>query len=143
MSEETIKDRRDEDRRKGQDRREGDRRKGDRRKGDRRSGGERRSGHARRGRSQRGRYTPDSIEKMAEQAKRDPAAVRCSRDEAVMRVTGSIAARQMGDEVLQRQFKGLPPDATWTVTHVDLQCPACGWGILVLSLDVRTLDSPR
>ena len=138
MSEETIKDRREEDRRTGQDRRGG----GARRKGDRRSGHERRSSHDRRGRSQRGRYTPDAIAKMVEQAKRDLTAVRCSRDEAVMRVTGSIAARRVGDEVLQRQFEGLP-DATWTVTHVDLQCPACGWGMLVLSLDVRTLNSPR
>jgi len=138
VSEETIEDRREEDRRTGQDRRG----RGARREGDRRSGLEQRSSHDRRGRSQRGRYTPDAIAKMVEQAKRDPAAVRCSRDEVLMRVTGSIAARRVGDEVLQRQFEGLP-DSTWTVTHVDLQCPVCGWGILVLSLDVRTLNSPR
>lgn len=136
MSEETIKDRREDDRRTGQDRR-----RGAQRKGDRRSGYDRRSIKDRRGRSQRGRYTPDGIAKMVEQAKRDLTAVRCSRDDAVMRVTGSIAARRVGEEVLQCEFEGLP-DETWTVTHVDLQCPACGWGVLVLSLDVRTLDSP-
>lgn len=136
MSEENTTERRQEEHRSGGDRRSGE----PRRKGKRRSGHERRVSRDRRSsRGQRSEYTSAEVVKIEEQAKRNLGAIRCPRDNAVMDVTHSIGARLDGDQVLQRQFEGVPADPAWTVTHVDVQCPACRWGVLVISLDVRVL----
>ena len=69
-------------------------------------------------------YTSLGIEKVTRQARVNRALVRCPRDGAVMRVTGSRAERRDGTAESQR-FVGLPSGRDWVVTELDLECPAC------------------
>ncbi len=42
-----------------------------------------------------------------------------------MRLTHSVAAREVRDRLLYREFEGLPTRPEWMVRYVDLVCPTC------------------
>jgi hypothetical protein len=70
-------------------------------------------------------YTPLGIQKIAQQAERDPRTIRCPRDSVVMRVLASRAERSEGGEAVRQRVDGLPRGRGWRVTQVDVECPAC------------------
>jgi hypothetical protein len=70
-------------------------------------------------------YTPLGIQKIAQQAGRDPTTIRCPRDSVVMRVLTANAERPDADGVKRRRFEGLPKGSAWQLTEVDVECPAC------------------
>lgn len=70
-------------------------------------------------------YTPLGIEKISQQAARDPHTIRCPRDSVVMRVLVADAERRDGKEPTRRSFTALPKTPNWRVTKLDLECPAC------------------
>ena len=70
-------------------------------------------------------YTPLGIQKIAQQAGKDPALIRCPRDGVVMRILRACAERQDVGGVKQRTFDRAPKGDVWTVTEVDVECPAC------------------
>ncbi len=70
-------------------------------------------------------YTLTGDAKIAQQARRDAALIRCPRDSAVMRVTASRAERTGGRESEVRVFDRLPRGPDWQVRELDVQCPAC------------------
>ena len=70
-------------------------------------------------------YTPLGIQKIAQQAGRDPTLIRCPRDSVVMRVLKASAERPDDEGVKRRTFDGMPKGSTWSLTEVDVECPAC------------------
>ncbi len=70
-------------------------------------------------------YTPLGMEKMARQASLDVALIRCPRDGVVMRIVAWRARRRDGSDET-RHSTGRPPSAQeWTLTQLDVMCPAC------------------
>jgi hypothetical protein len=70
-------------------------------------------------------YTPLGIQKIAQQAGRDPSLIRCPRDSVVMRVVKAHAERTDAGGVKRHTFDGVPKGAAWQITEVDVECPAC------------------
>jgi len=70
-------------------------------------------------------YTSLGVDKIAQQATRDAALIRCPRDSVVMRVLGSRAERLGREGMVSREFTRLPGDAAWRLVEVDVECPAC------------------
>ena len=71
-------------------------------------------------------YTLTGEDKIAQQACRNAALIRCPRDSAVMRVTTWRAERTGGpDEREVREFGRFPRSPDWQVCELDVECPAC------------------
>jgi len=70
-------------------------------------------------------YTPLGIQKIAQQAGRDPTLIRCPRDSVVMRVVRARAERPEVGGVKRHTFDGVPKGTAWSITECDVECPAC------------------
>ena len=55
----------------------------------------------------------------------DPTLIRCPRDSVVMRVVKARAERPDPGGVRRHTFDGVPKGAAWSLTEVDVECPAC------------------
>ncbi len=81
-----------------------------------------------------GDYTEAERAALVEQAGRQVMAIRCPRHQATMQPTHSIAAREVKDRLLYREFEGLPRGPEWMVRYVDLKCPTCGRTALMVEV---------
>ena len=81
-----------------------------------------------------GHYHKTQRAELVEQARLQLGAICCPEDQAVVKITNSVATREVNDWLLHREFEGLPEGPEWMVRYVDLECATCGRTALMVEV---------